>query len=270
VRVAVVGHVEWVEFVRVERVPLRGEVAHAHETWQQAGGGGAVAALQLAQIFGNVTLYTAVGDDELGRRTRAELEGRGITVHASTASAPNRRAYCLVDQTGERTITVLGEKLRPRGDDADLPWEQLARADAVYFVSGDVAALRQARRARVLVATTRELPTLRAADVELNAIVGSAEDDGERYRPGEIQPPPQLVVTTSGALGGWAQPGGPFQAAAPEAPVEDAYGCGDCFAAGLTAAIANGHELPDALAFAARCGAGALTGRGVHAAALSL
>ena len=28
-RVAVVGHVEWVEFVRVENVPRAGEIVHA-------------------------------------------------------------------------------------------------------------------------------------------------------------------------------------------------------------------------------------------------
>ena len=29
---AVVGHVEWVEFIRVERVPKPGEIVHALET----------------------------------------------------------------------------------------------------------------------------------------------------------------------------------------------------------------------------------------------
>jgi ribokinase len=162
---------------------------------------------------------------------------------------------------------VLGEKLRPRGDDGELPWETLDEFDAVYFTSGDAAALRQARRARVLVATARELATLKTAAVELDALVGSAEDEDERYVAGDLEPAPQLVVSTSGVLGGWAQPGGPYQAAPPPGAVEDTYGCGDCFAAGLTYALALGLETGEALAFAARCGAGALTGRGVHAVA---
>ena len=45
-RVAVVGHVEWIEFARVERVPKAGEIVHASETWEAAAGGGAVAAVQ--------------------------------------------------------------------------------------------------------------------------------------------------------------------------------------------------------------------------------
>lgn len=268
--VAVVGHVEWVEFARVEEMPQSGGIAHAWETWEQAGGGGAVAALQLARLAGEASLFTALGDDELGRRARDELEAGGVRVRASVLAEPQRRAFCHVEETGERTITVLGEKLRPRGDDGDLPWEELDAADAVYFASGDAAALRQARRARVLVATARELATLRAGAVELDALVGSGEDEGERYAPGDLAPQPALVVSTAGALGGWAQPGGPYQAVAPTGEIEDAYGCGDCFAAGLTFALGRGDETHAALALAACCGAAALTGRGVHAAALDV
>jgi ribokinase len=114
----------------------------------------------------------------------------------------------------------------------------------------------------VLVATARELPTLRTAGVELDALVASGEDESERYQPGDLEPPPRLVVSTAGALGGWAQPGGPYKAAASDGPYEDAYGAGDCFAAGLTFALARGMETADALAFASQRGALALTRRG--------
>src|SRR5919109_415475 len=125
-RVAVVGHVEWVEFIRVEHVPRPGEIVHSLERWEAAGGGGAVAAVQLARLNG------------------------GVTVHTAANGEPQRRAFTYVDGDGERTITVLGHKLLPSGEDGRLPWEELARCAAVYFVSGDVAALRAARRARVL------------------------------------------------------------------------------------------------------------------------
>ena len=265
-RVAVVGHVEWVEFARVETMPRPGGIVHAWEWWAQAGGGGAVAALQLARLADEAILFTALGRDELGRTADKELRDGGVHVHASRSSDSQRRAICHDDEHGERTITVLGDKLRPRGDDGELPWEELDRVDAAYFVSGDTAALRQARRAPVLVATARELATLKRSGVDLDALVGSGEDEGERFQSGDLDPPPKLVVTTSGALGGWAQPGGPFQAVPPPGPVEDAYGCGDCFAAGLTYALGRGLTGAEALGFAARCGAAALTGRGVHAA----
>ena len=44
-------------------------------------------------------------------------------------------------------------------------------------------------------------------------------------------------MTTSGALGGWMQPGGPYTAAPVPGSREDTYGCGDSFMAGLTFAL---------------------------------
>ena len=264
------GHVEWVEFARVEAVPAPGEIAHASETWEEPAGGGAVAAVQLANLGGTATLFTSLGNDELGARCRDELERRGVLVQAGNAGVPQRRAFTFVDEGGERTITVLGPKLLPSGTDGTLPWEELGQADAVYFVSGDVAALRAARKARVLVAAARELPMLARAGVAIDVLVGSGEDPSERYQAGDLDPAPLLVVTTAGALGGWLQPGGPFRAAPLPGRVEDAYGCGDCFAAGLTFALAEGRSPEEAAALGARCGAAVLTGRGAYAGQLRL
>jgi ribokinase len=263
-RIAVVGHVEWVEFARVDHTPEAGEIVHALETWEEPAGGGAVAAVQLAGLAGSCLLFTALAEDELGRRSREELEARGVTVHSGHARGAQRRALTHVDEGGERTITVLGDKLLPSGEDGSLPWEELARCEAVYFVSGDIAALRAARRSPVLVATARELATLRRAAVQVDVLVGSGEDAAERFESGELDPAPQIVVTTAGALGGWIRPGGPFRAAPLPGEVSDAYGCGDCFAAGLTYGLALGKAVDEAVALGAQCGAAVLTGRGAY------
>jgi ribokinase len=264
VRVAVVGHIEWVQFARVEHVPEPGEIVSALEVWEEPAGGGAVAAVQLANLNGSVDFFTSLGDDDIARRSRERLTSLGVTVHADAAGQPQRRAFTFVDGDGERTITVLGPKLRPSGEDGALPWEQLARCDAVYFTGGDVAAVRAARRARVFVATSRELATLHRAGEELDALVGSGEDVGESFDTAELDPPPRLVVSTAGPLGGWVRPGGPFRAAPVPGPVSDAYGCGDCFAAGLTYGLGAGMSADEAVALGARCGATVLTGRGPY------
>jgi ribokinase len=219
--------------------------------------------VELALLADEAHFFTALGDDELGRRSRAELEERGVRVHAGLDPRPQRWAFTHIDESGERTITTVGPKVRPRGHDESLPWGDLAEMDAVLFIAGDVDALIAARRAPVLTATTREIENLRRGAVELDALIGSGEDEAERFHAGDLEPQPKLVVTTSGALGGWMQPGGPFVAAPVPGPREDDYGCGDSFMAGLTFALGLGHGPHDAVAFAARCGAAALTGRGV-------
>jgi ribokinase len=270
--VAVVGHVEWIEFARVEELPASGEIVHASEVWEQPGGGGAVAAGQLAKLAGSARLYTALGDDELGRRAAAELIELGLTVEATTRPEPQRRGFVHVDAAGERTITVIGDRLGPRGDDA-LPWRELADVDAVYLTAGDVGAVRAARAAGTLVASARGLETLAEAGVELDALVASARDRGERYEPGDLDPAPRFVIRTAGAAGGsWeGRDGsrGSWDATPLAGPISDAYGCGDSFAAGLTYGLGAGLSIDAALQLAARCGAACFTGRGPYAGQLT-
>src|SRR6266536_1410284 len=68
-----------------------GQIAHALETWEEPGGGGAVAAAQLARLSGACSLFTALGSDELGRRARAELSRLAVEVRAIPEVEPTRR-----------------------------------------------------------------------------------------------------------------------------------------------------------------------------------
>jgi ribokinase len=265
----VVGHVEWVEFLRVPHLPEAGEIVHTSEAWAEPAGGGSVAAVQLAKLAGSADFFTALGDDELGRRSFDQLSALGLRLHVAWREEPQRRAVTFLDERGERTITVIGDRLVPRGDDR-LPWAELAIVDGVYFTGGDVDALRAARASRVLTATPRTMDTLLAAHVELDAVVGSGRDEGETYEPGELDPPPRLRVATLGAEGGVMEPGGPFPAPPLPGPVVDSYGAGDSFAAGLTYGLAAGMSAGEAVALAARCGAAALTGRGAFSGQLRL
>jgi ribokinase len=264
-RAAAVGHVEWIEFGRVDHVPAAGEIVHVSESWEVPGGGGAVAAVQLCRLAGAGTLYTALGDDELGHRSKDELERLGLRVEAVFRPETQRRAFVHVDRAGERTITVVGERLGPSADDP-LPWHELADVDTVYFTAGDAGAVREARRTRTLVGTARGLEVLAEAAVELDALVASSRDRGERYEAGDLEPPPRHVFRTAGAAGGEYETAagerGRWQATAPPGPVSDFYGCGDSFAAGLTYGLGAGMPIGEAVELGARCGAACATGRG--------
>lgn len=267
-RVAAVGHVEWIELARVERMPAAGEIVHASDAFTTAGGGGAVTAVQLARLAGGATFLTALGDDELGHRALAELEALGLDVHVAWRDEPQRRAFVHLERgSGERTITVLGSRLGPRADDP-LPWDRLAGADAVYFTAGDPGAAEAARAARTVVASARALEALEGAGVGLDALVASGTDAGERYERGRLELEPRFVVRTAGARGGrWEDASGVeggYVAAPLPGPIADAYGCGDSFAGGLTFGLGAGLDIDAALALGARCGATCLTGRGPY------
>jgi ribokinase len=257
VRCAVVGHVEWVEFARVPRMPSAGEIVHAERVWEEPAGGGAVVARQLALLAGRCELFTALGDDALGRESAERLAGLGVDVHVKWGGA-TRRAWTHVDGAGERTITVLGDKLLPS---APLP---LDGYDLAFFVAGEPDALRSARRARFLAATVRELPTLQEADVELDLLVASANDPGERYD-GSLRV--RHVALTDGVHGGTLD--GDRYTATPAPRVVDTYGAGDSFAAALAFALARGDDPRTAAGLAARAGAAVIGGAGPYEAQLA-
>jgi ribokinase len=270
-RIAVVGHVEWVEFALVDHVPRRGEIAVAREVFADAGGGGGVTAVQLARLGATVELFTAVGSDALGRHAPHRLREHGVDAHAAVHDRPQTRALAHLADDGERTITILGPPDGPKGSDV-LPWNHLAQTDAVYVTAGDAGAMYAARAAKILVATPRALPGLLDAGTRVDALVLSWSDAHEQQLASRFQRAPSLTVRTAGARGGsWEHIDGrtgTWAAEPPPGPPVDAFGCGDGFAAGLTYALGAGLEVGPAITYAARVGATVVTGRGPYGADL--
>jgi ribokinase len=279
-RVAVVGHVEWVQFGCVEHLPRPGEVAHASDAFEEPAGGGAVAAVALARLAGDCTFYTVLGADDPARRTVARLSELGVQVRLGPAaghepdagedSPPTRRAVTLIDAAGERTITTFGPRLDPTGEERadERGWQDLRELDACYFTAGDLAALRRARTAsRVLVANPRARHAL-GHGVQIDALVLSAEDQIELAAAERALEEAELLVYTEGALGGrWRRRDGAegrWRAAPLPGAVVDSYGAGDTFAASLTYGLGAGLALEDALALAAERSAAVLTWAGPY------
>ena len=258
-RVAVVGHVEFVDFIAVDHLPAAGEVVHDRRAFQRAGGGGGVAAGMLAETGATVELFTAFGDDDHGRRAVEQLTTAGVAVSAVLrAGTPTRRAITLL-AGGERSIVTIGARLAPSGSD-DLPWGRLDEADGVYFTAGDAGALAHARRARVLVATPRAGAVL-ATGPRLDALIYSTGDPDEAALARDAESRARYVIATEGADGGhwWGESSGRWAAAKPPGPVRDSYGCGDTFAAVVALALGTGATIAEATALAAQWAALVLT-----------
>ena len=50
-RLAVIGHIEWVTFLKVDQLPLAGQISHSKDYFEEAAGGAAVAAVQMARLI---------------------------------------------------------------------------------------------------------------------------------------------------------------------------------------------------------------------------
>lgn len=262
-RVAVVGHVEWVQFVGVRAFPARGAVTPAERAFVHAGGGGVVAAVVLAELGAEVDFFCALGRDANGKAAAAELAQRGVNVRAAWRDQPTRSVITLLEAGGDRTIITIGERLEPVAAD-ELEWARLKDADGVYFTAGDSAAATKARSAHVLVATPRARGALEHAQIPVDALVFSASDEDERHWAQRLERQTRLMVETEGAAGGhwWGESEGRWPAAPLPGEPKDDYGCGDSFAAGLTYGLARGLPVLDAAAIGAERGAVALTRSG--------
>ncbi|MCB4388779.1 ribokinase [Synechococcus sp. MU1617] len=259
-RLAVVGHVEWVEFLAVDQLPHPGTIGHALRTLQEPAGGGAVVAVQMARLQQQpVHFFTALGRDSVGEACVKRLEDLGLVVHVAWRDASTRRGISLVDGEGDRAITVIGERLTPSLDDA-LPWEALGDCDGLFVTAADVPLLKACRAAAVLAATPRvRLPVLQEAKVSLDALIGSGLDPGERVEPEQLNPAPHMLIRTEGAAGGFSLPGGRYDPSPLPGPLVESYGCGDSFAAGVVTGLAARWTLAKAIALGAQCGAACAT-----------
>ena len=269
-RFAVVGHVEWIEFGRFTHVPEPGEIIDASEWFSEAAGSAAVVAVQLAKLSGDVDFFTALGTDERGRRSRERLTELGVRVHAAPREAMQRWGFVHLTDDGERTISIVGERHAPSGDD-ELPWERLDGADACFVSGGDNAAMRAgaAREAAGRHAARGRVAGRRAARRADRVRQGPARAG----RPRHTRPAAEADHHHRGQggrdLAGGRAAQGRFEVAELPGPMVDEYGAGDTFAGGATYALGAGYEIDDALAFAARAGAANLTGRGPYAGQLT-
>ena len=201
-----------------------------------------MAAVQLAKLAGEATLFTALGNDEPGDQIDPSPEARGVRVRAVRRDLPQRRAVTLLDPEHERTIVTLGERLSPDGRRRHCPGTSWRSMDAIYFVSGDAEALRRTAAAsgRAPRGCSPRSPRRAWSSTSWWA---ARRTRASATRHGDIEPPPRFVVRTAGAAGGeLGRRGGPdrrVEGGAAAGPPVDAYGCGDSFAAGLTYGLAE-------------------------------
>jgi ribokinase len=264
-RIAVIGHVEWVEHGRLREPLVPGAIVQLQDTFEEPGGGGGVAARALPALGAETRFLTALGNDAAAAESERTLRADGCDVRAGWRPNPQNRVTTVADPSGERTILIHGRNDHPAIEDP-LGWDELEGFDGAFYTGDDPRTVVAARRARVLVVTARRLASVVASGVQVDVLAGSAHDSGERYDVAALPVRPRLCVWTEGADGGHylADDGrqGRWEAVAPPGPVIDTYGAGDVFMAALTLELGRGAGRDEGLAGAARAAATQLTRRG--------
>ena len=66
---AVIGHIEWIHFIKVDQLPKPGLITHSKKFLECPAGGGTVIAKRLRELTNSeVHFFTALGDDFYGNQ----------------------------------------------------------------------------------------------------------------------------------------------------------------------------------------------------------
>ena len=245
---AVIGHVEWINFLNVDQLPKPGVISHSKKNLEYPAGGGSIIAKTLSDLtYNQIHFFTALGKDFYGEECFKILSNMGIKLHVAWRDKPTRRGFSLIDSQGERAITVIGERLAPTYND-NLEWNILKDMDGVFITASDSEIFKIARSASTLCTTPRVgLNTINKSNVILDGLIGSNLDPGEIFSFSQLSVKPKYTFKTEGEKGGIIYPGGRYKALKNKKRKIDSYGCGDSFAAGILYGFASKWNIDKSL-----------------------
>ena len=234
--------------MKVDQLPKSGIISHAKNSYEIPAGGGSVIAKTLCELTNNqVHFFTSLGKDYFGKQSYKILEGMGINLHVAWRQKPTRKGFSLIDEKGDRSITVIGERLSPQINDA-LNWDLLNEMDGVFVTAGDLNTLKIARNSNVLCTTPRfGLDKINESSIKIDSLISSNFDPGETYSEHDLKIKPRFIIKTEGEKGGICIPGGRYEASILEKEKIDSYGCGDSFAAGILYGLTSNWDIEKAI-----------------------
>ena len=288
--VFVLGSINQDFVLKVERRPEPGETVTNAELSTHNGGKGANQATAAALLGATVTILGRVGDDEFGEPLVRALEEKGIDTGPveRAAGASTGAAFITVTPDGENAITVApgaNRSLAPEDVDAaagaigdarvlvaqmEIPVESVLRAVEVAAERGTRALVNLAPTFEVPRGLLEKLDPLVVNEHEAAFLLGGAVEgvDGAlSAAPKLLSLGPRSAVITVGEAGAvFASGDSTEHLPAPEVDVVDTTGAGDAFVGALATQLARDAPLEEAVAYAVRAGAAAVTREGAQGA----
>lgn len=275
--------------VRTDRMPQPGETLLGDRFMMTAGGKGANQAVAVARLGGSVTFIAKVGRDMFGDNSVAGYEKEGIDTRTVLRddTAPSGIALITVDAQAENSIVVVpgaNNNLSKADVDAlrhDIESAQFLLMQLETPVGVVAHAAATARRAGVKVilnpAPAAELPAElldglymitpnRTEGQMLTGIEITGWESAEQAAQSLVDKGVQHVVITLGSLGALVFDGKRFERIpAQKVKAVDTTAAGDTFNGAMCVALSEGATLSEAVRFASRASAIAVTRLGAQA-----
>ena len=288
--VFVVGSINQDFVLGVERRPAPGETVTDARLATHNGGKGANQAAAAALLGANVTFLGRVGDDGFGGHLVRSLADKGVDTGLvrEVPGCSTCTAFITVTPDGENAITVApGANRRLSAQDVDnasesigeaqvlvaqmeIPPEVVLRAVEVAAESGIRALVNLAPPFEVPRALLEKLDPLVVNEHEAAFLLGEKVEGVEETLDAATELltlGPKSVVITVGEDGAvFASGEAKKHLAAPRVEPVDTTGAGDAFVGALAARLADDTPMADAVAYAVRAGAAAVTKEGAQGA----
>jgi ribokinase len=272
--ITVVGSANTDLTVTAAALPAPGETVLGGALRTAGGGKGANQAVAAARAGARVAFVGRVGADAFGQETRERLQREGIDAsHLRTDEhEPTGVALIIVDGRGENLIAVApGANGRVTADDVAAARDAVAKADVLLLqleipLEALRAAAEIAREAgKAVLLDPAPAPGRAEADqllgrtdyvtpnrAEAARLLGArADEEPETLARGLCERGPRAAFVTLGPHGVCVCEGGAcMRIAAPPVHPVDTVGAGDCFAAALAVALAEGAPAAEAARFA--------------------
>jgi ribokinase len=288
--VFVVGSINQDFVLSVERRPEPGETVTEAQLSKGNGGKGANQAAAAALLGASVRFIGRVGDDGFGEPLVEALADKGVDTSLIQASPDSSTgtAFITVTPDGENAITVApGANRSLTAEDVDDASEAIGDARVlvaqmevppeVVLRAVEVAA-RQGTRVLVNLAPTTEVPRMLLEKLD-PLVVNEHEaafllkkrvegvEGALSAAPELLELGPRSAVITLGREGAVYSDGeSTNHLSAPKVDAVDTTGAGDAFVGALAAKLAHNLPLNDAVAYAVRAGAAAVTRKGAQGA----
>lgn len=287
-RIVVIGSLNMDVVVEADRAPIAGETVLGNQVHFIPGGKGANQAVALARLGAHVSMIGAVGTDAFGQELLRALAHEGIETsgikvleHLATGVAAITLA-----EGDNRIIVVPGANAQCRPEDVDAHEDMIAKADVVLIqleipIETVERAVRIAKQQGKIVVLNPAPAQVLSEDLlqqvdyltpnrsEL-ALLSGVDAEGEQLEEGMnrlLNLGVKTCITTLGEEGAAYKHQSAFLCKVPghRVQVVDTTGAGDAFNAGLTYAIASDKDIADAVAFASKVSAMAVTKFGAQA-----
>lgn len=275
--VLVVGSVNMDLNATVETLPLRGQSVRGTSFSTAPGGKGANQAVAAARLGAKVAMIGAVGNDEYGPVLRGNLEREGIDTSAvATVDGPSGLAVITIEESGENTLVVVSGAngaLTPQMVQAQ---EDMFRRATVVLVQLEtpldtvLAALKLGRKhgcrtvlnpapaAKLSDELISQIDIITPNETEAAAVTGDSEPEAAART--LLNKGVGIALITLGKDGSLLADGDDIERI-PTYTVKavDATAAGDAFNGALSAQLATGASLEEALPWGAAAGALAVT-----------